>query len=63
MNIVQIQFLLGHESLETTMKYLDITPDMKLEALSILNTEEEATVQKKWKNTNSSSLSTYLGFN
>ena len=27
MNIIQISFLLGHASLDTTMRYLDITTD------------------------------------
>ncbi len=29
MNIVQISFLLGHEQLQTTMIYLDITTEEK----------------------------------
>ena len=34
MNIVQISFLLGHEQLQTTMIYLDITTEEKAKALA-----------------------------
>ena len=36
MNIVQISFLLGHEQLQTTMVYLDITAEEKAKALATL---------------------------
>lgn len=36
MNIVQISFLLGHEQLQTTMAYLDITTDEKAKGLATL---------------------------
>ena len=50
MNIVQISFLLGHEQLETTMIYLDITTEDEREALSTLEYEKDKNVSKKWKN-------------
>jgi len=50
MNIVQISFLLGHEQLQTTMIYLDITMDQKLKALATLEDENDKKVSKKWKN-------------
>lgn len=50
MNIVQISFLLGHENLQTTMAYLDITLEQVSEALATLETEKEKTVSPKWKN-------------
>jgi len=50
MNIVQISFLLGHEQLQTTMVYLDITLEQELKALATLEDEEDRTVSKKWKN-------------
>ena len=34
MNIVQISFLLGHEQLDTTMIYLDITTEQETKALA-----------------------------
>ncbi len=40
-SIVQIGFLLGHEQLETTMKYLDITTEEKASALATLEMERE----------------------
>ncbi|MBI9015379.1 MAG: tyrosine-type recombinase/integrase [Clostridiales bacterium] len=49
-NVVQINYLLGHEHLNTTMKYLDITTEEKLKALATLETEIEKTKDKKWKN-------------
>jgi len=50
MNIVQISFLLGHEQLQTTMVYMDITIEQKLKALSTLEDEKDKKISKKWKN-------------
>lgn len=50
MNIVQISFLLGHEQLQTTMVYLDITLEQELKALATLEDENDKKVSKKWKN-------------
>lgn len=49
MNIVQISFLLGHEQLQTTMVYLDITLEQELKALATLEDENDKKVSKKWK--------------
>jgi site-specific recombinase XerD len=49
MNIVQISFLLGHEQLQTTMIYMDITLDQELKALATLEDENDKNVSKKWK--------------
>ena len=49
-NIVQISYLLGHEHLNTTMKYLDITTEEKIKALATLESEKEKSAIKKWKN-------------
>jgi site-specific recombinase XerD len=49
MNIVQISFLLGHEQLETTMVYMDITIEQELKALATLEDENDKKVSKKWK--------------
>jgi len=51
MNIVQISFLLGHEQLQTTMVYLDITLEQELKALATLEDENDKRVSRKWKNT------------
>lgn len=60
MNIVQVSFLLGHENLETTMKYLDITSEEKVNALATLESEKGMTATKRWK-TNDGTLSDFLG--
>jgi hypothetical protein len=49
MNIVQISFLLDHEQLETTMKYLDITTEQETKALATLEDETSKSLPKKWK--------------
>ena len=49
MNIVQISFLLGHEQLQTTMVYLDITIEQEVNALATLEDENDKKVSKKWK--------------
>ena len=49
MNIVQISFLLGHEQLQTTMVYLDITIEQELKALATLEDDNDKKVSKKWK--------------
>lgn len=54
MNIVQISFLLGHEQLQTTMVYLDITLEEEIKALATLEDENDRKVTKKWKNTDGS---------
>ena len=51
MNIVQISFMLGHEQLQTTMVYLDITIEQELKALATLEDENDKKISKKWKNT------------
>ena len=50
MNIVQISFLLGHEQLQTTMVYMDITLEQELKALATFEDENDKKVSKKWKN-------------
>ena len=50
MNIVQISFLLGHEQLQTTMVYLDVTLEQELKALATLEDENDKKVSKNWKN-------------
>ena len=47
MNIVQISYLLGHEQLQTTMVYLEITTAQKAKALEIIDNSNES---KKWTN-------------
>lgn len=59
LSVVQVSFLLGHEHLETTMKYLDITTEDKVKALATLENETEKTVSKKWKKNDS--LSDFCG--
>ena len=60
MNIIQISFLLGHEQLQTTMIYLDITTEDKAMALATLEDENDKKVSPKWKKTDGS-LVDYCG--
>lgn len=48
-NIVQISFLLGHEQLETTMIYLDVTPEQEAAAFDSLQDENDKATSKRWK--------------
>ena len=48
MNIVQISFLLGHEQLQTTMVYLDVTVDQKLEALEGIQDDVARSAKPRW---------------
>jgi site-specific recombinase XerD len=54
MNIVQISFLLGHENVETTMKYLDITLESERKALQTLENEAERKIKPKWNKSDKS---------
>lgn len=60
MNIVQISFLLGHASVETTMAYLDITTEQEMKALATLEDEKNQNVSVKW-NPNKDTLSDICG--
>lgn len=60
MNVVQVSFLLGHENLETTMKYLDITTEDKVRALATLEDEKNRGVPKRWKSSGGTLLD-FLG--
>ena len=57
---MQISFLLGHEQLNTTMVYLDITTEEEAKALSTLEDENDKTISKKWK-TGNTSLADFCG--
>ena len=59
-NVVQVSFLLGHENLETTMKYLDITTEDKVQALATLEGEKEQSSPKRWKSADGTLLD-FLG--
>jgi len=48
-NIVQISLLLGHEQLQTTMVYLDVTIEQKSIALGGLEKGYANNIPKKWK--------------
>ena len=61
-SVVQVSFLLGHEQLETTMRYLDISTEEKIKALATLENENDEIVSKKWKNSKGS-LTDFCGLN
>ena len=60
MNILQISFLLGHEHLETTLIYLDISIEQKALALGTLEDDYARNLTKKWKS-DTDSLSAFCG--
>ncbi len=60
MNIVQISFLLGHEQVQTTMMYLDVTTDQVAKALVTLEEENDRKVPQKWK-AGAGSLANFCG--
>ena len=59
MNIIQISFLLGHEQLQTTMIYLDITTEDEALALATLEDEKGKKVSPKWKKADGSLVAFY----
>ena len=61
MNIAQISYLLGHECIQTTMVYLDITTEHESKALETLENEDQRKLQKKWKMANKGGLEEFLG--
>jgi len=61
-NIVEISKLLGHESIETTMVYQDITTEQQMRALATLEDEATSTIPKKWKLEKNKGLSDIFGF-
>lgn len=54
MNIIQISFLLGHEQIQTTMVYLDITTEDEAKALATLEGDNDSKTEKKWKKSDGS---------
>jgi site-specific recombinase XerD len=54
MNVVQISLLLGHEQLETTMAYLDISIEQKSLALERFEDGYAADIPKKWRSSEKS---------
>lgn len=61
MNIAQISYLLGHECIQTTMAYLDITTEQESKALETLENENQKKLQKKWKIADTRELEEFLG--
>lgn len=53
-NVVQISHLLGHEGLDVTMRYLDISIEMETKALESIQSEEDKAIVPKWKNADGS---------
>lgn len=51
-----VSSLLGHASMETTMAYLDITPDMIAEATMSVSSDQANQMQPKWNLENTSNL-------
>ena len=57
LNILAVSKMLGHEQIETTMRYLDFTAEDKAKALAALNTqteEDNTKTEKQWLNADGS---------
>lgn len=61
-NIVEISKLLGHENINTTMKYQDITTKQQLEALATIEDEKNVSAVKLWKQPNAANIRDYFKF-
>jgi site-specific recombinase XerD len=61
-NIVEISKLLGHNSLDTTMIYQDITAEQQIRALATLEDEATSIISKKWKIEKNKGLSALFSF-
>lgn len=61
-NLAQIQKLLGHESIETTMKYVGVSSEQMAQALCSMEDDETLGIEKKYKKLGKKdSLATILG--
>lgn len=60
-NIAQISYLLGHECIQTTMVYLEITTEQESKALETLEDENQKKILKKWKSIGGEGLEDFLG--
>lgn len=63
LNIAQLSKFLGHENISTTMIYLDITEDMKSQAIKTRMNEQIKAIKPKWNKSNMKSLLSIFGFN
>ncbi|WP_300910226.1 tyrosine-type recombinase/integrase [Muribaculum intestinale] len=61
MNLAQISHLLGHESIQTTMVYLDVTTEQESKALETLENESQRKIAKKWKSVDNTTLASIMG--
>lgn len=50
MSVVEVQHMLGHEQLSTTMRYLDVQMQQKSKAMAVLESEDDRKKTKKWRN-------------
>ena len=62
-NIVEIKELMGHESLQSTMIYQDVTEKQKLEAIESLGNTITKQMEKKWKSPRVRHLDEAFGIN
>ena len=62
-NIVEIKELMGHESLQSTMIYQDVTEKQKLEAIECLGNTITKQMEKKWKSPRVRHLAEAFGIN
>jgi len=61
LSLYEVQLLLGHESPETTMQYIDVDKSSLAKGLSALEGKDGAGVEKKWHKPGAESLVDHLG--
>ncbi len=49
MSVIEVQHMLGHEQLSTTMRYLDVQMRQKSKAMAVLESEDDRKKTKKWR--------------
>ena len=61
MNVAEVQRLLGHEDISTTMLYIDLDTTTLQSGMEKLETDEERAKEKKWHDPGARTLLDHVG--